>query len=72
MPEYDDDALLTRKQLATALNTSERTIQRWISAGVGPPVIRLPSGGLRWRWGTVKRWLVQQGDRPPEPPCSGS
>ena len=27
MPEFDDDALLTKKQLARALNTSERTIE---------------------------------------------
>ena len=33
MPEFDDDALLTKKQLARALNTSERTIQRWVAAG---------------------------------------
>ena len=60
MPSYDDDALLTKKQLATALNTSERTIQRWLAAGTGPPVIRLPTGGLRWRWGSVKRWLEER------------
>lgn len=60
MPTYDDDALLTKRQLATALNTSERTIGRWLAAGTGPPVIRLPSGGLRWRWGSVRRWLQEQ------------
>jgi predicted DNA-binding transcriptional regulator AlpA len=66
VPEFDDDALLTKKQLARALNTSERTIQRWVAAGTAPPTIRLPSGSLRWRWGTVKAWLVEQGDRPPQ------
>jgi predicted DNA-binding transcriptional regulator AlpA len=66
VPGYDDDDLLTIKQLATALNTSQRTIERWLQAGTAPPVIRLPSGGLRWRWGTVKQWLVERGDRAPE------
>jgi predicted DNA-binding transcriptional regulator AlpA len=47
VPEFDDDALLTKKQLARALNTSERTIQRWVAAGTAPPTIRLPSGSLR-------------------------
>jgi predicted DNA-binding transcriptional regulator AlpA len=72
VPDYDDDSLLTKKQLATALNTSERTIERWIQAGTAPPTIRLPSGGLRWRWGTVRRWLVEQGDRPPGESCTGT
>jgi len=63
---YNDDELLTIKQLATALNTSQRTIERWLQRGEGPPVIRLPAGGLRWRWGTVKAWLVERGDRPAE------
>jgi predicted DNA-binding transcriptional regulator AlpA len=62
---YDDDSLLTKKQLASALNTSERTIERWIAAGTAPATIRLPSGGLRWRWGTVRAWLVAKGDQPP-------
>ena len=64
MAERDDDDLLTKKQLARALNVSERTIERWLQAGTAPPTIRLPSGGLRWRWGTVRAWLVEQGDRP--------
>jgi len=64
MAERDDDELLTKKQLARALNVSERTIERWLQAGTAPPTIRLPSGGLRWRWGTVRAWLVEQGDRP--------
>lgn len=68
MPEYDDDSLLTKKQLARALNTSERTIERWLKAGTAPPTIRLPTGGLRWRWGTVRAWLVEQGDRPGSQP----
>jgi predicted DNA-binding transcriptional regulator AlpA len=66
VPAYEDDDLLTIKQLATALNTSQRTVERWLQAGTAPPVIRLPSGGLRWRWGTVRAWLVERGDRAPE------
>jgi predicted DNA-binding transcriptional regulator AlpA len=63
MAERDDDDLLTKKQLARALNVSERTIERWLQAGTAPPTIRLPSGGLRWRWGTVRAWLEARGDR---------
>jgi predicted DNA-binding transcriptional regulator AlpA len=66
VPAFEDDDLLTVKQLARALNTSTRTIERWLAAGTAPPVIRLPSGGLRWRWGTVRRWLVERGDQAPE------
>jgi predicted DNA-binding transcriptional regulator AlpA len=82
---YQDDAMLSRVQLAEALNISVRTVDRWIAEGAGPPYIRLPRGTLRWRWGDVKAWLearrVEQEVQPlepvepvepvepPEPPC---
>ena len=64
-PHHDDD-MLSRVELAAALSISTRTVDRWISEGTAPPYVRLPGGMLRWRWGTVKAWLVEQGDRPPQ------
>jgi excisionase family DNA binding protein len=52
-----DDDMLTRVQLAEALNISSRTIDRWIREGTGPPYVRFPGGTLRWRWGDVQEWL---------------
>jgi DNA-binding transcriptional MerR regulator len=43
----DDDAMLTKVELAKAFNVSTRTIDRWLAEGSGPPVIRLPHGQLR-------------------------
>jgi predicted DNA-binding transcriptional regulator AlpA len=65
---YRDDDMLTRVQLATALNLSVRTVDRWIAEGTGPPYLRLPRGTLRWRWGDVQDWLRQHRveDEPPE------
>jgi predicted DNA-binding transcriptional regulator AlpA len=60
LADFDDDDLLTKKQLARALNTSERTIERWMQLKQSPPFIRLPTGGLRWRWGSVRRWLADR------------
>jgi predicted DNA-binding transcriptional regulator AlpA len=57
---YSDDDLLTKKQLASALNVSVRTIERWRDQGIGPPAVKLPSGRLRWRWATVRAWLEAQ------------
>jgi predicted DNA-binding transcriptional regulator AlpA len=58
--ERHDDDMLTRVQLAEALNISSRTIDRWIREGTGPPYVRLSRGTLRWRWGDVKVWLAER------------
>jgi predicted DNA-binding transcriptional regulator AlpA len=57
---YRDDDMLSRAELAAALNVSTRTVDRWIAEGTGPPYIRLPRGMLRWRWGDVQAWLAQR------------
>jgi predicted DNA-binding transcriptional regulator AlpA len=58
--QYQDDDLLTKVQLAAALNVSSRTVDRWLAEGEGPPYIRLPRNRLRWRWGDVRTWLDQR------------
>jgi excisionase family DNA binding protein len=55
-----DDDMLSRVELAEALNVSARTVDRWIRDGTGPPYVRLPRGRLRWRWGDVKQWLAER------------
>jgi predicted DNA-binding transcriptional regulator AlpA len=57
---YRDDDMLTRVELATALNVSTRTVDRWIAEGTGPPYVRLPRGMLCWRWGDVLQWLAER------------
>jgi predicted DNA-binding transcriptional regulator AlpA len=52
-----DDDMLSRVQLAKALNVSTRTVDKWIAEGTAPPYTRLPGGMLRWRWGDVLGWL---------------
>jgi predicted DNA-binding transcriptional regulator AlpA len=56
---HDDEDMLSRVELAAALNISTRTIDRWIAESTGPPYIRLPRGMLRWRWGDVRLWLEE-------------
>ena len=57
---YDDDRMLTKRELAEALHVGVRTIERMQAAGTGPPAIRLPSGRLRWRWGDVRVWVASR------------
>jgi predicted DNA-binding transcriptional regulator AlpA len=52
--------MLSKVQLAAALNVSSRTIDRWIEAGEAPPYVRLPRNRLRWRWGDVLAWLADR------------
>jgi predicted DNA-binding transcriptional regulator AlpA len=56
----NENTLLSRKELAAALNVSTRTVDRWIREGTGPPATLLPSGRRRWRWGDVEVWLRQR------------
>jgi predicted DNA-binding transcriptional regulator AlpA len=56
----DENTLLSRKELAAALNVSTRTVDRWIHEQTGPPATLLPSGRRRWRWGDVETWLRQR------------
>ncbi len=67
MPERHDDDLLTKQELMQALSVSARTIERWITAGIGPPSIMLPGGRRRWRWGSVRGWLLEQEEQRDRP-----
>jgi predicted DNA-binding transcriptional regulator AlpA len=58
--EYRDSDMLSKVQLAKALNVSTRTIDRWIADRSGPPYVRLPRNRLRWRWGDVRAWLDER------------
>ncbi len=55
--EYQPNDMLTKVQLAAALNVSSRTIDRWIETGEAPPYVRLPRNRLRWKWADVLVWL---------------
>jgi excisionase family DNA binding protein len=60
MPE-EEEQLLSERQLATYLNLSLRTIQRWRAEGKGPPVLyagRYP----RYRKSEVDAWLQRERD----------
>jgi excisionase family DNA binding protein len=59
---HRDDDMLSKRELAEALNVSVRTIERWHALGTGPPAIRLPGGQLRWRWSAVQAWLEHRGE----------
>jgi excisionase family DNA binding protein len=54
--------MLSKRQLAEALNVSVRTVERWHALGTGPPAIRLPGGQLRWKWSAVQSWLERRGE----------
>jgi predicted DNA-binding transcriptional regulator AlpA len=45
---YRDDDMLSRVELAAALNVSTRTVDRWIAEGTGPPYVRLPRDVQAW------------------------
>jgi predicted DNA-binding transcriptional regulator AlpA len=60
--ERHPDDLLTKVQLAKALNVSTRTVDRWLAEKSGPPVVRLPHGQLRWRWKDVVAWVEERRD----------
>jgi excisionase family DNA binding protein len=58
--DYRDNDMLSKVELAAALNVSSRTIDRWIADGEAPPYVRLPRNRLRWRWGDVRAWLAER------------
>jgi predicted DNA-binding transcriptional regulator AlpA len=58
--ERHPDDMLSKVELAQALNVSTRTIDRWLADQTGPPYVRLPRGRLRWRWGDVQEWLRER------------
>jgi predicted DNA-binding transcriptional regulator AlpA len=43
----------TKATLAALLDCSESTVDEWVRRGIIPRPIKLPTGGVRWRWEDV-------------------
>jgi len=54
---------LTRDELATQLNRTVRTLERWESSRVGPPITRMGKTPL-YRKESVIDWLASQEQKP--------
>lgn len=59
----DDDDLLSTKETAGWLDTSEQWLEIGRSKGYGPPYVRLSPRRIRYRRGTVKVWLQERSHR---------
>ena len=53
----NDDALLSRRELATILKLSEATLRNWASRRTGPPFLRVGPRRVAYRTGDVRQWL---------------
>jgi len=49
--------LLTIEEVTTELRVSRAAFYRWRRLGAGPPVVRLPGGGVRVRRSALTVWL---------------
>jgi len=49
--------LLTIEEVITELRVSRAAFYRWRRLGAGPPVVRLPGGGVRVRRSALTWWL---------------
>jgi predicted DNA-binding transcriptional regulator AlpA len=56
-PGTAEDRLLTIEEVTTELRVSRAAFYRWRRAGAGPPVVRLPGGGVRVRRSALTWWL---------------
>ena len=56
-PGTADDRLLTIEEVTAELRVSRAAFYRWRRAGAGPPVVRLPGGGVRVRRSALTWWL---------------
>jgi predicted DNA-binding transcriptional regulator AlpA len=54
------DDLLTTKELAAWLGTSEQWLEIGRIAGYGPPFVKISSRMVRYKRGAVRRWLKQR------------
>ncbi|QDT97754.1 Prophage CP4-57 regulatory protein (AlpA) [Gimesia aquarii] len=56
----DNVKLIDRRQLASKLGISIRTLQRWLSSGKIPKPIYLGSGRRlpRWILSTIDQWII--------------
>jgi hypothetical protein len=59
----------TKATLASLLDCSESTVDEWVRRGIIQGPIKLPTGGLRWRWEDVdmalKAYAPGNGDEDP-------
>ena len=56
-PGTADDPLLTIDEVIAELRVSRAAFYRWRGQGAGPPVMRLPGGGVRVRRSALTAWL---------------
>ena len=56
-PGTPDDPLLTIDEVIAELRVSRAALYRWRRQGAGPPVARLPGGGVRVRRSALTAWL---------------
>jgi excisionase family DNA binding protein len=47
--DREREELLTVEEAARYLRVPRRTLDRWRATGIGPPSIKRPSGGRRYR-----------------------
>ena len=59
MPDLPPERLLTRRETADLIGTSERTLKRWGASGEGPPALRFgrKKRMVRYPLAGVRRWL---------------
>jgi excisionase family DNA binding protein len=50
------ERLLRLKEAADLLGLKPSTLYSWLHRGQGPPVVRLPSGALRFRRQALEAW----------------
>lgn len=55
-----DEPLLVEADVAARLGLSLSTVRRLRRRGEGPPAVPLGGRLIRYRWGTVQRWLNEQ------------
>ncbi|MEK1888820.1 MAG: helix-turn-helix domain-containing protein [Phyllobacterium sp.] len=62
--ELPEKLLLTPKDVAHMLSLSEKTLEAWRAKGMGPPFVKLGSGGktsaIRYPVDKLKAWLAEQ------------
>jgi len=56
-PGNPGDPLLTIEEVTAELRISRAAFYRWRRQGTGPPVVRLPGGGVRVRRSALSQWL---------------
>ncbi|MGH3283281.1 MAG: helix-turn-helix transcriptional regulator [Streptosporangiaceae bacterium] len=56
-PGTADDPLLTIEEVIAEVRVSRAAFYRWRRQEAGPPVVRLPGGGVRVRRSALTAWL---------------